>query len=55
MMTSTPALSTSVAAIFFAVLKLDLQSMGTGIKSRNMSVDTLETNDTHKIGFEIAA
>jgi hypothetical protein len=51
---STPALSTSVAAIFVKSLKLDFHSIGTGIKKRKISGDTFDTNDTQRIGFEIA-
>jgi hypothetical protein len=55
MMISMPALRTSVAATFFNNLKLEFHSIGIGIMIRKRSVATFETNDTHRIGFEIAA
>jgi hypothetical protein len=55
MIINTPALNTSVAAIFFNTLKLDFHSIGIGIQMRNMSVETFETKDTHRMGIEIAA
>jgi hypothetical protein len=54
-MTSTPALSTSVAAIFLTSFKLDFHNIGIGIMIRNASVPTFVTNDTQTIGFEIDA
>jgi len=54
-MMSTPALSTSVAAIFFKNRKLDFHSIGTGSRRMKTSVDTFATNETQRIGFEIAA
>ena len=54
MITSSPALSTDVAAIFLWSRKLDFHNMGMGIKKRKISVDTFRTNDTQMIGFEIA-
>jgi hypothetical protein len=53
-MICTPALRTDVAAIFFISPKLDFHSIGTGIRKRKISVDTFETNDTQRIGCEIA-
>lgn len=54
-MMRTPALSTSVAATFFKSLKLDFHSIGIGKSKIRTSVDTFETNDTQRIGFETAA
>jgi hypothetical protein len=54
-MMKTPAPSTSVAATFFRNRKLDFQSIGIGIKMRNISVEMLVMNDDQRIGFDTAA
>jgi hypothetical protein len=54
-MKRTPLLSTNVAVSFWKVLKLDFHSIGIGMKNNKMSVDTLQTKYTHRMGFEMAA
>jgi hypothetical protein len=51
----TPALTTSVAANFLRVRKLDFHSIGIGSRSMQTSVVTFKMNDTQRIGFETAA
>jgi hypothetical protein len=51
----TPPLHTNIAASFWKVLKLDFQSMGIRMKNNKVSVETLQTKDTHRMGFEMAA
>jgi hypothetical protein len=51
----TPPLNTNVAASFWKVLKLDFQSMGIGMKNNKVLLETSQTKNTHRMGFEMAA
>ena len=52
--TKIPAPSTMVVATFLMSFRLDVQSMGIGMKMRYGSVMTLAMKVTHMIALEIA-